>query len=128
MEHLLEKYVDIVLANEDEAKAFSGANRETEALNILAEKTDIAVVKVGPRGSHIARDRKVWKVEAVGDGMAVDTTGAGDLWAAGFLFGLVKGYPLERCGAIASACGYEVCQTVGASIPSSGWDRIRKLL
>ena len=128
LEHLLEKYVDIVMANEDEARAFSGAARESEALKILGEKTDIAVVKVGRRGSHIARDRKVWKVQALGDGTAVDTTGAGDLWASGFLFGLVKGYPLERCGAIASACGYEVCQTVGATIPSSGWDRIRKLL
>ena len=128
LERFMEKYVDIVLANEDEAKAYTGVTRETEALQILAEKTDIAVVKVGRRGSYIARGGKTWKVEAMGDGQAVDTTGAGDLWASGFLFGLVKGYPLDRCGRIASACGYEVCQVVGASISSSGWDRIRKLL
>ncbi len=124
----MEKYVDIVMANEDEARAFTGSDSETEALEMLAEKTDIAVVKVGERGSYIARDGKTCKVDAMGDGRAVDTTGAGDLWASGFLFGLVKGYPLDRCGRIASACGYEVCQVVGASIPADGWDRIRKLL
>ena len=128
LEHLLENYVDIVMANEDEARAFSGTTRETEALQVLAEKTDIAVVKVGQRGSYIARGGKTWKVEAMGDGRAVDTTGAGDLWASGFLFGLVKGFPLDRCGRIASACGYEACQVVGASIPPGGWDRIRTLL
>jgi sugar/nucleoside kinase (ribokinase family) len=125
---LMESHVDIVMANEDEAKAFTGAARETEALEILAEKAHIAVVKVGQRGSYIARDGRTWKVEAMGDGRAVDTTGAGDLWASGFLYGLVRGYPIEWCGRIASACGYEVCQVVGASIPASGWDRIRKML
>lgn len=128
LNQFMEKYVDIVMANEDEARAFSGSNSEQEALQILAEKTDIAVVKVGHRGSYIARGGKTWKVKALGDGRAVDTTGAGDLWASGFLFGLVNGYPLDRCGAIASACGYEVCQVIGASIPPDGWDRIRKLL
>jgi sugar/nucleoside kinase (ribokinase family) len=67
-------------------------------------------------------------VPALGDGRAVDTTGAGDLWAAGFLFGLVSGYSLEKSGAIGSACGYEVCQVLGASIPQEGWQRIKKLL
>ena len=64
----------------------------------------------------------------MGNGSAVDTTGAGDLWAAGFLYGLVKGYPLETCGMLGSACGYEVCQVVGANITEDGWARINSLL
>jgi sugar/nucleoside kinase (ribokinase family) len=64
----------------------------------------------------------------MGSGEAVDTTGAGDLWASGFLFGLVSGYSFEDSGAIASACGYEVCRVVGADIPEDGWRRIRRLL
>ena len=128
LEQFLDRYVDIVMANEDEAMAFTGSTQESEALEILAEKTEIAVVKVGPRGSYINRQGKTWKVKAMGDGRAVDTTGAGDLWASGFLFGLVNDFALDRCGQIASACGYEVCQVVGASIPPDGWDRIRKLL
>ena len=68
-------------------------------------------------------------VARAGDGRpAVDTTGAGDLWASGFLYGLVEGYPLEKCGELGSACGYEVCQVVGASIPDDGWQRIRNIL
>ena len=62
----------------------------------------------------------------MGTGTAVDTTGAGDLWASGFLFGLVNGYGLEKCGKLGSACGYEVCQVVGANIPEEGWQRIKK--
>ena len=64
----------------------------------------------------------------MGDGGVQDTTGAGDLWAAGFLFGLVKGYSIEQCGRLGAACGYEVCQVVGARIPDDGWKRIKRLL
>jgi sugar/nucleoside kinase (ribokinase family) len=88
----------------------------------------IAALKLGQAGSLVARDGRVVRVPACGDGAAVDTTGAGDLWAAGFLFGLVEGYELEVCGALGSACGFEVCRVVGASIPAQGWERIRKLL
>ena len=65
---------------------------------------------------------------APGSGDAVDTTGAGDLWASGFLFGLVNGYTLEQSGGLGSACGYEVCQVIGMNIPEQGWHRIKKLL
>jgi sugar/nucleoside kinase (ribokinase family) len=58
----------------------------------------------------------------------VDTTGAGDLWASGFLYGLAAGYPLERCGELGSICGYEVCRVVGASVPEEGWRRIRQIV
>jgi len=128
LERLVADYVDILLANEDEARAFTGQSDETLALRTLAQKADIAVLKVGPRGSHIAHDGQTIHIQALGDGSAVDTTGAGDLWSAGFLFGLVSGYPLDKCGQLGSACGYEVCQVVGASIPEEGWTRIRKLL
>jgi len=63
-----------------------------------------------------------------GQGPVVDTTGAGDLWASGFLYGLANGYPLDRCGQIGSACGYEVCRVMGADIPDEGWERIKGLL
>jgi len=79
--------------------------------------------------SLIVRDGRIVVVAPAGDGRpAVDTTGAGDLWASGFLYGLVEGYPLEKCGELGSACGYEVCQVVGASIPDDGWQRIRNSL
>ena len=120
--------VDILIANEDEARAFTGYSEEDMAINALSAKAEIAVLKIGKRGSYIAHQGQVIHIPPMGDGAAADTTGAGDLWAAGFLYGLVNGYPLEKCGEIASACGYEVCQVVGAKIPEDGWDRIKKLL
>ncbi len=126
--HIVEKYVDIFMANEDEARAYTGQADETRALNALAEKVDIAVLKIGERGSLIAHQNEILPIEPQGSGQAIDTTGAGDLWAAGFLYGLVNGLPLEKCGALGSACGYEVCQVIGANIPEAAWERIKGLL
>jgi sugar/nucleoside kinase (ribokinase family) len=125
---LVEDYVDILIANEDEAEAFAGHRDEHHALEALSRNAEIAVLKVGARGSYVSHAGVITAVNPMGDGNALDTTGAGDLWAAGFLFGLVKGYPLEKCGQLGSACGYEVCQVIGANIPDDGWDRIKKLL
>jgi len=125
---IVREYVDILIANEDEAREFTGRSEPDQALAALGRDVRMAVLKLGPRGSRIAADGRVVSVPAQGDGRAVDTTGAGDLWASGFLFGLVSGYSLEKSGAIGSACGYEVCQVLGASIPDEGWQRIRKLL
>jgi len=128
LEKLVVDSVDILIANEDEACAFTGQSDEKLALRALSQKANVAVLKVGPRGSHITHAGESFHIQAMGDGTALDTTGAGDLWAAGFLFGLVNGYPLEKCGQLGSACGYEVCQVIGANIPDEGWERIRKLL
>jgi sugar/nucleoside kinase (ribokinase family) len=123
---VIDQYVDIVIANEDEARVFTGLSDERKAIERLAERADIAVIKIGKRGSLVSCHGTVTKVERMGSGAAMDTTGAGDLWASGFLYGYVNGLPIDTCGALASACGYEVCQVVGASIPDDGWARIRK--
>ena len=122
------EHVDILIANEDEARVYTGESEAQPAIRALSRGVDIAVLKRGAQGSLISRGGRIVTIPAEGDGRAVDTTGAGDLWASGFLFGLVEGYPLKKCGAVGSACGYEVCQVVGASIPEDGWRRIRKLL
>lgn len=128
LRHIVEKFVDIFMANEDEARAYTGLKDETRALKALTEKVDIAVLKIGKRGSVIAHNNEILPIAPQGNGQAIDTTGAGDLWAAGFLYGLVNRLPLEKCGALGSACGYEVCQVSGANIPEDAWERIKKLL
>ncbi len=125
---IVRDYVDILIANEDEARAYTGHIDPQPALEALSRDVGIAALKLGPRGSRVACDGQVVRVPPAGNEKAVDTTGAGDLWAAGFLFGLTQGYPLSVCGAIGSACGYEVCQVVGASLPEQAWQRIRKAL
>jgi len=126
LRHIVDTFVDILMANEDEARAYTGQADETRAVNALAEKVDIGVLKIGKRGSLIAYHNEILPIEPLGSGQATDTTGAGDLWAAGFLYGLVNGWPIEKCGALGSACGYEVCQVIGANIPEAGWERIKK--
>jgi sugar/nucleoside kinase (ribokinase family) len=128
LKRIINDFVDILIANEDEAQAYTGCSDENKAVCLMAENTHIAALKVGKQGSFIAHNGKTINIEPVGDGAAVDTTGAGDLWASGFLFGLVNDFSLEKCGKLGSACGYEVCQVVGANIPEEGWQRIKKLL
>ncbi|MFZ5569999.1 MAG: adenosine kinase [Thermodesulfobacteriota bacterium] len=125
---IVAEYVDIVIANEDESLAYTGVSNEMEAISLLAEQADIAVLKLGKRGSLIADNGRVVSIAPHGAGPVVDTTGAGDLWASGFLYGLVSGLPIETCGSLASMCGYEVCQVIGASIPEKGWERISSYL
>ena len=92
---------------------------------VIRGDVDIAILKVGKKGSYISHEGEILKIKAKGTGAAIDTTGAGDLWASGFLFGLINGYPLIKCGELGSACGYEVCQVIGANIPEEGWQRIK---
>jgi len=128
LELIVNDYVDILVANEDEARAFTGYTDETRALQALAEKTELAVLKLGERGSLIANQGDITEVAAMEGDDIIDTTGAGDLWASGFLFGLVNGFSLKKCGELGSACGYEVCRVIGADIPEAGWKRIMALI
>ncbi len=125
---IVNEYVDILLANEDEAKAYTGIEDEMKSLEELSKAAPIAVLKRGKRGSLIAGDGEVHTIGIMGSGEAIDTTGAGDLWASGFLYGLINGYSLEKSGTIGAACGYEVCQVIGAHIPEDGWARIKKAI
>ena len=125
---LVRKYVSVLLANEDEARSYTGVSDEFEALKILARDAEYAVVKVGKRGSYVCLNDEITKIKPFGGGAALDTTGAGDLWASGFIYGLINGKTVAECGRIASLCGYEVCQVEGAHIPEEGWQRIKSIL
>ncbi len=127
LKDIVKDYVDILIANEDEAKAYTGLADEAEAIKVLSKDVSIGVLKLGERGSCISAEGRIIMVKPETGRDIVDTTGAGDLWAAGFLFGLANGFSMEKSGEIASACGYEVCRVMGAQIPSDGWNRIKKL-
>ncbi|MDR2858898.1 MAG: adenosine kinase [Mediterranea sp.] len=121
---LIKKYVDIVFANEDEAKAFTG-KKPKEALEIMSKMCSIAVVKVGANGSYIRKGTEEIKLEALPVAKVVDTTGAGDYFAAGFLYGLTCGYSLEKCGKVGSILSGNVIQVIGTTLPKSKWDEIK---
>jgi len=118
------RQVDIVLANEDEAKAYTGLG-DTDALEVLAGKADTAVVKVGKDGALVARGKERVDVDAHLV-EAIDTTGAGDLWASGFLYGLNHGLSLENSANLGCKVGSEVVQVIGAVISEQGWKRVHE--
>lgn len=124
LKNLVENYVDIVFANEEEAKAYTGTEGH-EALNILAANTEIAVLKLGKEGSIIKRGEEVVTVGII-PANSIDTTGAGDLYAAGFLYGLIKQLDLIQCGNIGSILSGHVIQVVGPKMTKETWSIIHE--
>lgn len=119
LKEIIPQYVDIVFANEDEAKAFCGLEPEG-ALDEIALMVDIAVVKVGEKGSWIKRGQEKVFVPA-NKVKCIDTTGAGDLYAAGFLYGLINNKSLKECGEIGTILAGNVIQVMGPKISDEGW-------
>jgi sugar/nucleoside kinase (ribokinase family) len=128
LEDLIKDHVDVLIANEDGAEAFTGYTDEKNALQALSAHVTYGVLKLGKRGSVVSFNNRTTRIDAMAGKKAKDTTGAGDLWAAGFLFGIANDFSIEKSGELASACGYEVCQVIGAQIPEQGWERIRALI
>ncbi|WP_321478669.1 adenosine kinase [uncultured Bacteroides sp.] len=121
---LVKEYVDILFANEEEARSFTGKEPE-EALEEIAKMCSIVVVKLGARGSYIRKGTSTIEAEALPVGKVLDTTGAGDYFAAGFLYGLTNGCSLPKCAKIASILSGNVIQVIGTTIPGVQWDEIK---
>lgn len=127
LHRIIEQYVDIVFANEEEALAFTGKSLPHEALLGISPKCKMAIVKIGSRGSLIqARDR-FYRIDCL-PAHAVDTTGAGDLYAAGFLYGWLNGLQPEACGRIGALLSARVVEVVGAKLPQRQWKSITSSL
>lgn len=118
--------VDIVFANEEEAKALTGLN-EKEALDEIAKICKIAVVKIGKRGSLIKEGDKTISIQPF-DAECIDTNGAGDAYASGFLYGKSINLPLEKCGEIGSYISSKVVGVTGPKLNSEKWGEIKTWL
>jgi sugar/nucleoside kinase (ribokinase family) len=123
LKEIVKNYVDIVFANEEEARSFTG-EEPAAAAKIISGYCDIAVVKMGEEGSIIQDGINTGIIPAIKAELK-DTTGAGDLYAAGFLYGLVRGYDLELCGKIGSILGGKVIEVYGARLDDRSWAEIR---
>jgi sugar/nucleoside kinase (ribokinase family) len=111
---VVKEFVNIVFVNEEEARAFTSKIRE-EALNDLYALTDFAAVKLGAEGSIIKSEGSVYRIPAVRTDV-VNTNGAGDLYAAGVLYGISRGLSPETSGRIGSYVSSRVVSQVGARI------------
>jgi sugar/nucleoside kinase (ribokinase family) len=122
LKKLLKEKVDLIFANEEEAHALTGKDPEG-SLSEIASICGIAVVKTGKKGSLIQQGDKFVRINPV-SAMPIDTTGAGDNYAAGFFYGLTKGYSLETCGNIAAIVAGRSVEVIGAKIPEANWPEI----
>jgi sugar/nucleoside kinase (ribokinase family) len=120
---IITEYVDIVFANEDEARALTGLEPE-EALLELSKLAEIAVVKTGSSGSLVKSHQEQYTVGVI-DVTPIDTTGAGDLYASGFLYGLSQGIPLQECGALGALLAGNVIEFMGSKMSAERWEKIR---
>lgn len=119
----IKKYIDIVFANEDESRALTGLNDPLEALHAIAEICDIAIVKVGAKGSYVQQGDKVVKIDPI-PAQVIDTTGAGDLWAGGFMASYAKGESLERCAKTGAVVAANIIEVLGAKMDDNRWEKI----
>lgn len=123
LQDIIKEYVDIVFANEEEAKSLTGLEPEW-ALRAIARWCEIVVVKFGVKGSAVKRGNELVRAAAIKVN-AIDTTGAGDLYASGFLYGLTQGWTLDKCAKLGSLTAGKVVETIGAKIGDQGWQEIK---
>lgn len=117
---VLTLHTDLVFLNEEEAKHLTGVDAH-EAVDLIAEKAkvDTVVVKLGKQGSLVRHKGERFEIEArLVD--AIDTTGAGDAYAGGFLTGMARDWPIERCGKLASHVAALTVSQIGATVKDAG--------
>lgn len=127
MRQLTKEYIDIVFANKEEALAFTHLDTPEAALHEIASMCDIAVVKVGAEGSLMQHGEEIVKIDPM-PAHVIDTTGAGDLWAAGFMAGLVKGEDLKKCALMGATLAANIIEVIGAKMDEKRWQKIRNSL
>jgi sugar/nucleoside kinase (ribokinase family) len=123
LKYLTKKYVDILFANEEEARAFTG-KEDYEALEEMSRYADVAILKLGKKGSIINYYGEVVKVDVI-PADSIDTTGAGDLYAAGFLYGMAHNLSPKQCGMIGSVTSGNVIEVIGAKMDEKRWNKIK---
>ncbi len=111
---LVEDYTDILFANEDEITTLYKSSSLNSALKKLKKKCDLAAITIGKKGSILISNGKEINIDPFIFGKAIDTTGAGDLYAGGFLKGLADGLKPEISAKIGSICAGQIVTQLGS--------------
>ncbi|MFH0756447.1 MAG: adenosine kinase [Bacteroidota bacterium] len=123
---MISKYVDILFANEEEIKALSGKSPEAGAADIK-DLVELTVIKMGAEGSFCFSGGEMIRI-GVRPSNPIDTTGAGDLYAAGFIYGHIHGHSPETCGKMGAILSGRVIELIGAKMDESTWETLRREL
>ena len=110
---LIDEYVDIIFANEEEIKSLYQSELK-ESINNIKNNVDFGAITLGSKGSVVFENKLEYLVDPISLVELVDTTGAGDLFAAGFLFGFINKYSIEKCGHLGNKAASEIIKHIGA--------------
>lgn len=121
---MISDYVDILFGNEEEIRALTGKPPE-EGAREISRICDLIVIKLGAEGSFCVCREGLVRV-GVRPSKAIDTTGAGDLYAAGFIYGHLKGLSAETCGKMGAVLAGRIIEMVGAKMDESHWELMRR--
>ena len=111
--NLIDKYVDIIFANEDEIKSLYKLDL-IPSISSIKRNVDIGAITLGSKGSVVFANKVENYIDPIFVEKLMDTTGAGDLFAAGFLYGFINHYSIERCGYLGNKAASEVIKYIGA--------------
>ena len=109
---MIREYVNILFVNEEEAQALTGHDNPRESFTELSDLCDIVVVKLGKKGSLISYNNTTFEIP-IFPVDAIDTTGAGDSYAAGLLYGLSFGWHVEKAGLLGSLLASKIVSVLG---------------
>ena len=111
--NLIDKYVDIIFANEDEIKSLYQSELKA-SINAIKKNVNVGAITLGSKGSIVFENKLEYHVDPISVIELVDTTGAGDLFASGFLFGLTNKYSIQKCGYLGNKAASEIIKYIGA--------------
>jgi sugar/nucleoside kinase (ribokinase family) len=111
--YLIDKYVDIIFANEHEIKSLYQLDLKT-SINNIKKNVDVGAVTLGSKGSIVFEKETEYHIDPIFAEHLIDTTGAGDLFASGFLFGIINKYSMEKCGYLGNKVASKIIQYIGA--------------
>ena len=111
---LIDNYVDIVFCNESEVLSLFKKDKLADCQEELSSLCELVVVTLGSNGSLIINKNDIEVIKSISNGKVIDTTGAGDIYAGGFIHGLINNYSLKKCGEIGSICAGHIITQLGS--------------
>ena len=111
---LIDNYVDIVFCNESEVLSLFKKDKLSSCQADLSTLCELVVVTLGSNGSLIINKNDIEVIKSIMKGNIIDTTGAGDMYAGGFIHGLINNYSLKKCGEIGSICAGQIITQLGS--------------
>ena len=111
---LIDNYIDIVFCNESEVLSLFKENDLKSSKESISSLCELVIITRGSKGSLVINKEKCQEIKPILLGEIIDTTGAGDLYAGGFIHGLINNYPIRKCGEIGSLCAGHIITQLGS--------------